>query len=142
MVAICLLLLAIVGDGRDVAREHVDLLELNHFHDVNGRAVYSQVIFYDWAPDASAYHVRAWWISNNAGTNEPARDYVGGFYRVRCYDVNEKMNREITARHYRETWSQVDPERANKKLLDERQRRGLIKRTAAPIVAAEPVETE
>jgi hypothetical protein len=140
MVAISFFLLFIVGDAANVARENVDLVELNHFHDVAGRPVYSQIIFYEWAPDASRYYVRAWVLATE--TNQPTRDYRTGFCRVRYFDADQKLRREITAGSYRETWSQVDPERANKSLLDERARRALIKRTPAPVVAGEPDETE
>jgi len=36
----------------DVAREQVDLVELNHFYDEQGRLVFDQLIFYDWAERA------------------------------------------------------------------------------------------
>ena len=35
------------------------------------------------------------------------------------------MRRKVTARAMRETWSQQDPERANRELLPENQRRPL-----------------
>ena len=43
-----------------VVRQRVDLIELNHFVDEDGREVFRQVIFYDWSKSHRRYHERAW----------------------------------------------------------------------------------
>lgn len=116
-------LLLILGT-QTTTREHVDLLETNHFHDCNGRYVYTQTIFWEWEPSVCRYHVRAWTLV----APKPQRDYRSGLYRVSYYDQDQNFSRLVTSTHYRETYSQVDPERANKRLLDERDRNALVKR--------------
>ena len=38
----------------------VDLIEVNHFYDENGKRVFDQLIFWDWKPAEAAHRVRAW----------------------------------------------------------------------------------
>ena len=57
----------------DVARESVDLIELNHFYDEQGRLVFDQVIFYDWSAADARYNVRAWRLVKNSGPASAAR---------------------------------------------------------------------
>ena len=125
--------MAVIGTGsaaREVT-EHVDLIELNHFHDCLGRHVYDQVIFYEWAPDASRYHVRAWCLIEDKDlvNRRPTKRYSDNLYEVQWQDRDQNLLRIITGKHYRESWTQIDPERANKKLLDERERTVLIRRS-------------
>ena len=63
----------------DVAREAVDLIELNHFYDEHGRLVFDQVIFYDWSKDDARYMVRAWRLVKNPA-QLPQRDWKGDGY--------------------------------------------------------------
>jgi len=128
---LCLLL--IVGQA-SVAHDHCDLVELNHFHDFQGRNVYDQVIFYEWNPEHSRYHVRSWAISEN--DKIPKRNYANGTWRT-CYTERESnIERVITSTHFRESFTQTDPERDNKRLLDERLRHGLNKRLVkVPVVS-------
>ena len=110
-------------------RDHCELVELNSFHDCNARHVFDQVIFYEWAPDQARYHVRAWCISEDRDfvSRRPAKRYSDGLHVVQWQDNG--VDRVITADHYRRSASQIDPERANKKLLDESLRYGFTKRT-------------
>jgi hypothetical protein len=55
--------------------------------------------------------------------------YSDNLYEVQWQDRDQNLLRIITGTHYRESWTQIDPERANKKLLDERQRTVLIRRS-------------
>ena len=54
MTAICL------NPLEDLARDRVDLIEVNHFYDEQGRLVFDQIIFYDWSPMQCRYQVRDW----------------------------------------------------------------------------------
>ena len=59
-----LVLIAIAPGTRQnnsaVVKQRVDLIELNHFVDEDGREVFRQVIFYDWSKSHHRFHVRAW----------------------------------------------------------------------------------
>ncbi len=130
--------------GSKTCSEQVDLIELNHFHDCLGRHVYDQVIFYEWSEEHQQYHVRAWCLveDREPENRRPIRSYTDDRYSVRWYDRDQNLNRCITSLHFRESWTQVDPERANKKLLDERHRTALIKRKLEPPrLEPEPSET-
>ncbi len=110
------------------AHEHVDLIELNHFYDDLGRHVYDQVIFYEWAPDQKEFHVRAWCLVDpkECPNCQPWSSQDGEQWHVRWYDKDHRLVRQLDADHFRETWTQIDPERANKKKLDEKLRTALI----------------
>ncbi len=130
--------------GSKTCTEQVDLIELNHFHDCLGRHVYDQVIFYEWSEEHLQYHVRAWCLveDRELENRRPVKSYSDDRYHVRWHDRDQNLNRCITSLHFRESWTQIDPERANKKLLDERQRTALIKRKLDPPKAIEePVES-
>jgi hypothetical protein len=123
---IILILLLIVKADFNTAHEHVDLIELNHKYDCNGTLTFDQIIFYEWSPSEHRYHVRSWVISSPQ--IEPRKDYRSGLYRVSFTDREQKLERVITSSYFRESWTQTDPERDNKKHLDERERHALIKR--------------
>jgi hypothetical protein len=125
--ALFLLQLAIVSIAPNQARDHVDLTELNSFHDCNCRHVYDQTIFYEWNPSLHRYHVRAWVLSD--GDKQPQRDYRNGLYVTKYTERDSAIERVITSTHYRRSWSQIDPERDNKRLLPENERHALTKRS-------------
>ena len=64
--------------------ECVDLIELNHFYDRQGKHVYDQVIFYERHPGNGKYHVRAWCLVEDRESlnRRPLRDEVSNLYRV------------------------------------------------------------
>lgn len=133
MLALCFL----PSSGLRETQEHVDLVELNEFYDCLGRHVYEQVIFYEWSPSFNRYHVRAWCLVEDRDlvNRRPQRDYRSGLWITHWQDRDANMLRVITATHYRHSWTQIDPERANKKLLDERDRLQFVKR-----LKAKPIE--
>ncbi|MBN8603318.1 MAG: hypothetical protein J0M26_19940 [Planctomycetes bacterium] len=117
--------LAITSNGKSpVIREEVDLIEVNHFHDDLGRHVYDQVIFYGWCKSKGDYHVRSWCLLDDP-SRWPVKNHKSGYWHVYWYDRDQRVQREVFAKHYNETWTQVDPERINKRLLDEKFRTGL-----------------
>ncbi len=143
---IVVFLLTALGEppASSACTEEVDLIELNHFHDCLGRHVYDQVIFYEWSDELQRYHVRAWCLVEDREpvSRRPTRSYTDNRYYVRWHDRDQNLNRRISSQHYRESWTQIDPERANKKLLDERLRTSLVKRTVErPKPTQEPLET-
>jgi hypothetical protein len=131
MVSNCLLLALTLLTSTSGARsrdrtERVDLIELNHFYDDLGRNMYDQVIFYEWSPDYRRFHVIAWCLVENDLSRMPSKVNGCEDYVVRWHDRDSKVRREVRSSLYRETWTRVDPERANKKLLDEKLRTSLL----------------
>jgi hypothetical protein len=124
---ILLMLLAIVPVSHTETRDHCDLVEHNSFYDCFGRHVYDQTIFYEWNPSLHRYHVRAWVLSD--GDKQPQRDYRNGLWITKYTERDSAIERTITSTHYRRSYSQVDPERDNKRLLPEHERHALIKRS-------------
>jgi hypothetical protein len=104
--------------------DRVDLIELNHYHNEQGQHAFSQVIFWHRAPETGWMQVRAWCMvdDQNVCTRRPHRDYETGLYRVEWNDTEKKVQRKITSQSFRESWSQLDPERENKKRLEDRDR--------------------
>ncbi len=127
-----LLLIGIAtGDAHSsaaIARQQVDLIELNHFVDDQGREVFRQVIFYDWSSEHHRFHVRAWRLIKS-DAQLPERRWNPQSYQCTWHD--EGLIRQVWAPQMRETWSQRDPERVNRAILPEDQRKPLF----APRVA-------
>ncbi len=120
---ICASLLAFgIAPQEDVARESVDLIELNHFYDEHGRLVFDQVIFYDWSAGDSRYHVRAWRLVKNP-SQLPQRDWAGGGYSAMWQDGEQIRN--IRSKSIRETWTQHDPELVEREYLPKEKRKEL-----------------
>lgn len=100
----------------------VDLVELNHFLDDNGREVFCQVVFFDWSRRNRQFEVRAWRLIKHP--SQTPRQIPGtDAYVVRWQD--KSITREVHAKSMRETWSQNDPERVNRAILPENERRPL-----------------
>lgn len=110
--------------------DRVDLIEMNHFVDEEGREVFRQLIFYDWSPAHHRFHVRAWRLIKSE-TQLPQRRWNPDHYQCTWFD--DGVLRQVTAPIMRETWTQEDPERANRQHVPEDQRRPLFsKHTNAP----------
>lgn len=106
----------------DVARESVDLIELNHYFDQEGRLVFDQVIFYDWSEGDARYNVREWRLVKNPA-QIPSRDWNDGGYRAMWDDG--ALVRQVRSKSYRETWTQYDPELEAREVLPKESRRTL-----------------
>ena len=124
----------------DVARETVDLIEINHFYDEHGRLVFDQVIFYDWSQDDARYMVRAWRLVKNPA-QLPQRDWKdrGGYIAV--WQDGELL-RHVRSQSIRETWTQYDPELVEREYLPKERRKELrpvkLTRTTTPKTPAPP----
>lgn len=128
-VTLCLFLCATISlKGNRSADEYVDLIELNHFYDPKGGLVYDQVIFYERAPETGRFQVRAWCLVEDREclNRRPTKNLQTELYQVDWYDSDQRLLRKITSHLYRESWTQIDPERANKKLHDERSRISMV----------------
>lgn len=102
-----------------VLRERVDLIELNHFVDEEGREVFRQVIFYDWSDTHRRFHVRAWRLVKSPRQIPKQR---WNPRRFECTWHDDGLLRQVWAPSMRETWTQNDPERVNRRLLPEDRR--------------------
>lgn len=125
----------------DVALEYVDLIELNHFYDEHGRLVFDQVIFYDWSAAESRYNVRAWRLVKNPN-QLPQRDWAASGYTATWHD-GEQL-RHIRSKSIRETWTQYDPELAEREYLPKEKRKELrtVKVTRPNASADQPATFE
>jgi hypothetical protein len=95
-----------------VAVDEVYRIEKNFFHDDNGNLVLTQVIFWDWDDRCRG------WCMFDKGTL--AHD-LSGWTRFR-FDEGD-VAREIWSLSFSETFSQHDPELADRGLLPKEQRR-------------------
>jgi len=113
----------LAGECRTVARQRVDLIELNHFVDKEGREVFRQILFYDWSPQHRRYIVRAWRLVKDEAVLPQRRWNPPGY---ECLWHDDGLLRQIHAPAFRETWTQHDPERSNRQLVPEDDRIPLI----------------
>jgi hypothetical protein len=129
------MLLALVGHpgARDITVDRVDLIEVNHYYDEQGRHVFDQTIFYDWSAEQSRYNVRAFRMLKSPG-QMPHRDWRGGGYVAIWHDGS--VLRKVEASTFRESWTQYDPELVERDYLPKDQRRELLK----PVLPAGPWE--
>jgi hypothetical protein len=112
-----------IAPREDVARETVDLMEVNHFYDEHGRLVFDQVIFYDWSQDDARFMVRAWRLVKNPA-QLPQRDWRDGGYASVWQDG--ELMRHVRAKSIRETWTQYDPELVERDFLPKERRKELM----------------
>lgn len=124
--------------------ECVDLIELNHFYDRQGKHVYDQVIFYERHPGNGKYHVRAWCLVEDRESlnRRPVKDAVSDLYRVEWLDSDQQVLRSIRSRLFRESWTHTDPERTDKRQLDERMRLHLVAPSKRRQVAEDKIAKE
>lgn len=109
----------------DVAFDEVDLIELNHFHDEQGRLVFDQLIFYDWSVADSRYQVRAWRMLKTPA-QIPRRNWrEGGFVAIWHDTQNGDLLRKVKAQSLRESYTQYDPELVEREFLPKEKRRDL-----------------
>lgn len=111
--------------------ETVDLIELNHFMDDDGREVFRQTIFYDWSKNDRRFHVRGWRLVKE-DSQLPMRRWNPSHYECRWHD--NASRRQVNALQLRETWTQQDPERVNRALLPEDQRVPLFARRKEDLI--------
>jgi hypothetical protein len=123
-IAVCLAGWGLHPDRSD-AEETVDLIEINHFHDDQGRPVFDQILFYDWSPAQGRYQLRDWRLlkSQNQIPLASARDRE--FVAVWTDPKTRDTLRATKAKIVRETWTHFDPELVEREYLAENLRRKL-----------------
>ena len=107
---------------REALVDHVDLIELNHFYDDNGRLVLDQLIYYDWSYEDNRFQVRAWRLFKK-DSQLPVYNSLDKNYAARWYDG--QILRKVYAKHFRETWTYYDPELTEREFLGKDKRREL-----------------
>jgi hypothetical protein len=113
------------ADG-PVISDRVDLIEVNHFYNEQGNLVFDQIIFYDWFPAESAYHVRAWRLLKSP-SQFPSFDVVRQEYVSLWHDG--ELLRRVHSDAFRESWTQYDPELLERNRLPKEHRRELNRLT-------------
>ncbi|MEM9586334.1 MAG: hypothetical protein AAGA03_03560 [Planctomycetota bacterium] len=108
-----------LDSGGAAGRQEVDLIEINHFVDDQGREVFRQLIFYDWSSRSGEFHVRAWRLIKH-DRQLPRRRWNPDHYQCNWWEEGRK--RVVWSKSLRETWTQEDPERVNRAILPESQR--------------------
>jgi hypothetical protein len=112
--------------------EQVDLVELNHYYEDHDDAkwLFDQVIFYEWNRDLDYFEVRDHRLMKVAGEDYTRRDmaltrvHAHGYYLASWRDYGKHY--QVIARHYRETWTQYDPELVEREKLPKEKRRLLF----------------
>lgn len=112
-----------VAPQEDVAIETVDLIEVNHFFDEEGRPVFDQCLFYDWSPEASRFMVRAWRLVRHP-SQLPRRDWARDAHVAVWQDG--PVLRKVRALSVRETFTKYDPELIEREFLPKERRRDLM----------------
>lgn len=103
--------------------EAVDLIEVNHFYDEQGRLVFDQAIFYEWSQKHDRYMIRAWRLVKNK-SQLPQQDHRRGGWLTVWHDG--EILRRVWSQSYRESFTQYDPELAERDHLPKEQRRELL----------------
>ena len=107
----CLLTLVLTFAGSGQGTPRCDLVEINHYMPECGNG-FVQLIAWDWSPDYCRWHAQQWLI-------------VRDWQRVGVVVIGEGdgTSVRVSARLFRETWTQHDPERENQKLFPINERR-------------------
>lgn len=111
------LLLALLGSGHP---KQVDVghVELNHTFNEKGKLAITQMIYWDWDKD-NGFFVRTW----HTFKGEVYRDANGSRYFFVKIDIQSVR---VRAKHFKETFTQYDPEREDNKKHGQRFRRGTL----------------
>lgn len=110
-----------------VTVDQVDMIEVNHFYDDQGRLVFDQLIYYDWSPTHSRYQVRDWRLLKSPA-QVPLRDWRDGGYVSEWQDFKQRNGlRRVKAKSVRETWTQYDPELVEREFLAQEKRAELTR---------------
>lgn len=122
MNALLLSLAMALVPSSDIAVDSIDIIEINHFYDEQGRLVFDQVIFWRWDEIYGGHRVVAWRLLKKP-SQIPRYCYSLGRWRAVWLD-GETM-RDVRAYGMRETWTQYDPEQLDREKLPASERRKL-----------------
>lgn len=133
-------------------RESVDVVEVNNFFDQDGKYVFTQLIFRDWCEAADCHQIRAWRMVKPRQTPPIEQPFVDEISEVAkcdlrwrsfathgpmlpreldgkfvCHWLDGEVERVITARECRETYTVHDPEVSERESLPKEKRAELRK---------------
>lgn len=109
----------------EVATDQVDLVEINHFYDEQGRLVFDQIVYYEWSHEHGRFQVRDWRLLKSSA-QIPLRSWRDGVYVSEWNDFKQRDGlRRVEAKLIRETWTQYDPELVERGFLPQEKRREL-----------------
>ena len=95
------------GTADNAARDHVDVIEINHYIDERGDPLVGQVLFFAWSDRDNRYNLRAWRFLSSVGDKLPMPTPDGGCV-LRFSDKG--VPREVYAKIWRQTWTRYDRE--------------------------------
>ncbi len=134
MILQIILLLGAVGPEAAL-QDRVDVQELNHFYNEEGKLVFHQIIYYEWQPysvlresgvreEGWRYQVVDWRLVRGPDII-PQYDHARKAWVALFQDGDDMRRVESTG--FRETWTQYDPELVEREWLDKERRRKLRK---------------
>lgn len=97
------ILLLLIGHVGTLKHTPVDMMEVSHVYREDGEHCYTQLILWEWSPDYRRFNVMRWKLLDEPNEYPKKR---GATYYVPGYK----------SRLFRQTWSQHDPEKRNKRL--------------------------
>ena len=115
-----MLLLIVPHEGTAIT--NCDLIESSHVYSDEGVENFHQFIFYDWDPRDCRHQVRAWRMVK--ANNKPVWRVAYDWDRQRWIASTDGF--EVRAPLFRETWTQHDPEVAERDILPKEMRRELV----------------
>ena len=113
MNGLMLLLFSIVPHGEPIHREDVDLIERSAVYDDCGKLVLEQVIAWRWVDNH--HEVIGWRLMTDKQWQPPSVTWWEGEKRF-----------VVTAKYWRESWEQFDPELVERERFPKELRRGLF----------------
>ena len=123
MIQFILIALLEVGSlrGSFAIKQNCDMMELNHFYDGKCKHIYDQVIYWRRKPENGKYEVRAWALVEDRESirNRPIKNVNSGLWESYYKRSGDDYYILITSPIFKESWTQKDPEREDKKNLPE-----------------------
>lgn len=107
----------------DVTRDSVDLVEVNHFYDEQGRLIFDQILFYEWSSKNARFQILDKFRLVKFKDNYPCWDHDAN--RWVSHFIEMDRHRKVYARFQKETWTQYDPELLEREILPSEKRRPL-----------------
>ena len=128
-------ILLMLDSGRqptNISHEYVDLVELNcKYDEETDKLAYTQVLFWEWSPDWQRMHIVAWYITEQDRIYEMPTKVGKEYLTIRRYEGKEI---HVHAKRFKLSHTYNDPERDNKKILDEKYRRGFGRKQLPDLV--------
>lgn len=104
-----------------VIADRCDLVEVNHLYDEDARHIFTQTIYFDWCDETCRFQVRAWRLVKRQSLM-PAKG--GDVFRASWIENGDTL-RSVSAKAFRESWTQYDPELIERDVLPSGDRRDL-----------------